>query len=79
MEKRLPQMYYIKMKITVYSYSLQFLEVIWSVPKNFAFFQKLLDNFFYKFDNPEINCQEILTASFKNIEIREDFYIGPQI
>ena len=24
---------------------------------NFAFFKKLLDKFFYKFDNPEINCQ----------------------
>ena len=35
---------------------IQFLEVIWSMPKNFAFFQKLLDKFFYKFDNPEINC-----------------------
>ena len=24
---------------------------------NFRIFQKPLDNFFYKFDNPEINCQ----------------------
>ena len=24
---------------------------------NFAFFKKPLDKFFYKFDNPEINCQ----------------------
>ena len=23
----------------------------------FRIFKKLLDNFFYKFDNPEINCQ----------------------
>ena len=35
---------------------LQFLHVIWSMPTNFAFFKKLLDEFFYKFDNPEINC-----------------------
>ena len=33
----------------------QFLDVIWSMPKNFAFFQKPLDKFFYKFENPEIN------------------------
>ena len=33
---------------------IQFLEVIWSMPKNFAFFQKPLDKFFYKFDNSEI-------------------------
>ena len=33
------------------------LDVIWSMPKNFAFFQKPLDKFFYKFDNPEINRQ----------------------
>ena len=52
---------------------IQFLEVIWSMPKNFAFFQKLLDKFCYKFDNPEINRQEIFPASFKNIENREDF------
>ena len=52
---------------------IQFLEVIWSMPKNFAFFQKLLDKFFYKFDNPEINRQKIFPASFKNIENREDF------
>ena len=36
---------------------LQFLHVIWPMPTIFAFFQKPLDNFFYKFDNPEINCQ----------------------
>ena len=36
---------------------LQFLHVIWSMPTNFAFFKKPLDKFFYKFDNPEINCQ----------------------
>ena len=47
---------------------IQFLEVICSMPKNFAFFQKPLDKFFYKFDNPEINRQEIFPASFKNIE-----------
>ena len=47
--------------------------VIWSMPKNFAFFQKPLDKFFYKFDNPEINRQEIFPASFKNIENREGF------
>ena len=33
------------------------------MPKNFAFFQKLLDKCFYKFDNPEINRQEIFPAS----------------
>ena len=49
------------------------LEIIWSMPKNFAFFQKPLDKFFHKFDNPEINRQEIFPASFKNIENREDF------
>ena len=49
------------------------LDVIWSMPKNFAFFQKPLDKFFYKFNNPEINRQEIFPASFKNIENREDF------
>ena len=49
------------------------------MPKNFAFFQKPLDNVFYKFDNPEINRQEIFPASFKNIENGEGFYIGPQI
>ena len=47
---------------------IQFLDVIWSMPKNFAFFQKPLDKFFYKFDNSEINRQEIFSASFKNIE-----------
>ena len=52
---------------------IQFLEVIWSMPKNFAFFQKPLAKFFYKFDNSEINCQEIFPASFKNIENREGF------
>ena len=35
---------------------IQFLELIWFMPKNFAFFQKPLDKFFYKFDNPKINC-----------------------
>ena len=39
------------------------------MPKNFAFFQKPLD----KFDNPEINRQEIFAASFKNIENRKAF------
>ena len=38
---------------------IQFLEVIWSMPKNFTFFQKPLDKFFYKFGNLEINHQEI--------------------
>ena len=52
---------------------IQFLEVIWSTPKNFAFFQKPLDKCFYKFDNLEIDCQEIFPASFKNIENREGF------
>ena len=52
---------------------IQFLDVIWSIPKNFAFFQKPLAKFFYKFDNPEINRQEIFSASFKNIENREGF------
>ena len=58
---------------------IQFLDVIWSMPKNFAFFQKPLAKFFYKFDNPEINRQEIFPASFKNIENKEGFQIGPQI
>ena len=49
------------------------------MPKNFAFFQKPLDKFFYKFDNSEINRQEIFPASFKNIGNREGFQIGPQI
>ena len=52
---------------------IQFLDVIWSTPKNFAFFQKALDKFFYKFDNPEINHQKIFPASFNNIENREGF------
>ena len=39
----------------------QFLEVIWSMPKTFVFFQKPLDKFFYKFDNSEINRQEIFS------------------
>ena len=58
---------------------IQFWDVIWSMPENFAFFQKPLDKFFYKFDNLEINRQEIFPASFKNIENRESFKIGPQI
>ena len=33
------------------------LDVIWSMPTNFAFLKKLLDKSFYKFDNPEINRQ----------------------
>ena len=37
----------------------------------FRIFQKPLDKFFYKFDNPEINGREIFPASFKNIENRE--------
>ena len=41
------------------------------MPKNFAFFQKPLDKFFYKFDNSEINRQKIFSASFKNIENRD--------
>ena len=49
------------------------------MPRNFAFFRKPLDKFLYKFDNPEINCQEIFPASFKNIENRKGFKIGPQI
>ena len=52
---------------------IQFLDVIWSIPKNFAFFQKPLDKFFHKFDNPEINRQEIFPESFKNIENMEGF------
>ena len=52
---------------------IQFLEVIWSTPKNFAFFQKPLDKFFYKFDNSEIKRQKIFSASFKNIENEEGF------
>ena len=31
---------------------IQFLDVIWSMSKNFAFLQKPLDKFFYKFDKP---------------------------
>ena len=58
---------------------IEFLEVICSMSKNFAFFQKLPDKFFYKFDNSEINRREIFPASFKNIENREGFQIGPQI
>ena len=58
---------------------LQFLHVIWSTPTNFAFSKKPLHKFFYKFDNHEINCQQIHPASFKNIENREGFEIGPQI
>ena len=30
--------------------------VIWSMPTNFAFFQKRLDKCFYKFCNSEISC-----------------------
>ena len=52
---------------------IQFLEVIWSMPTNFAFFQKPLDKFFYKFDNPEMNRQDIFPAGFKNIENTERF------
>ena len=52
---------------------IQFLEVICSMPKNFPFLQKPLDIFFHKFDNPEINRQEIFPASFKDIENREGF------
>ena len=52
---------------------IQVLDVIWSMPTNFAFFKKQLDKFFYKFDNLEINRQEILPASCKNIENREGF------
>ena len=52
---------------------IQFLEVIWSMPTNFTFFQKALGKFFYKFDNSKINRLEIFAASFKNIENREDF------
>ena len=40
---------------------LQFLQVIWSIPTNFALFKKPLDKFLYKFDNPEINCQKNYT------------------
>ena len=36
---------------------LQFLHAIWYMPTNFALFRKLLDKFFYKLHNPEINCQ----------------------
>ena len=39
------------------------------MPKNFAFFQKPLDKVFYKFDNSEINRQEIFPASFKKLGI----------
>ena len=31
---------------------LQFLHVIWSMPTNFALFEKLLGKFFYTLDNP---------------------------
>ena len=43
------------------------------MPTNFAFFQKPLDKFFYKFDNLEINREKKFPASFKNIENREDY------
>ena len=33
------------------------LHIIWSMPTNFAFSKKSLDEFFYKFHNLEINCQ----------------------
>ena len=36
-------------------HSAAFFDVIWSMPTNFAFFKKPLDNFFYKFDNSEIS------------------------
>ena len=39
----------------------------------YRIFPKTTDKFFYKFDNPEINRQEIFPASFKNIETREGF------
>ena len=53
--------------------------LILSTPTNFAFFQKPHDKCFYKFENAEINCSQIYPASFKNIENREGFQIGPQI
>ena len=40
---------------------LQFLQVIWSIPTNFAVFKKPLDKFLYKFGNPEINCHKNYT------------------
>ena len=43
------------------------------LPTNFAFFKQLLNKFFYKFDNPEINCLKVYPASFKNNENREGF------
>ena len=49
------------------------------MPKNFAFFQKPLDNFFYKFDNIEINRQEIFPASCKNIEKDKDIGCIPDL
>ena len=45
----------------------------------FRISQKAPDRFFFIFDNPKINCQYIYSASFKNIENREGFQIGPQI
>ena len=36
---------------------LQFVYLIWSIPTNFALFQKPLDKSFYKLDNVEIICQ----------------------
>ena len=30
--------------------------IMWSIPTNYALFQKPLDNFFYKLDNLEIIC-----------------------
>ena len=57
MEKRFPQLYYIKMKNSHDWVLLQFLHVILSTPTNFTFSKKPLDKFLYKFDNPEINRQ----------------------
>ena len=52
---------------------IQVLDVIWSIATNLAFFKKPLAKFFYKFDDLEINRQQIFPGSFKNTENREGF------
>ena len=55
---------------------LLFLYAIWSTSINFRVVQKLLDNFFQKLDNSEVNRQFILPPSFKDIENKEGNQIG---
>ena len=44
---------------------------IWSTSTNFTVVWKLLDNFFQKLDNSEVNRQFILPPSFKDTENKE--------